>query len=183
MNRLRPNDRGSLLLTGMLIIIILAGLSLIAVRNVILEFKLVGNYRVGEQALHVTESGADSVMALAVAKGDAFPSYVFHNANKLSMTDVADPFFDTTTDGSFGKEFISIGNVNFISELSLPVDTNRVPGYPVSENFIWKKYKVTTSGYFGDQIVLKPDDVLRNSSRQYVTYSFVGPFVVGGGGQ
>ncbi len=183
MNRLRPNDRGSLLLTGLLVIIVLAGLALVAVRNVVLEFKLVGNYRSGEQALHVTQSGADSVMALAVAKGDAFPTYVLANQNKVSMTDAVDPFFDTKQDGSFGKEFINVGNVNFVSELSLPVDTNRVPGYPVSENYIWKKYKVTTNGYYGDQVILTPDDVLRNSARQFVTYSFVGPFVIGGGGQ
>ena len=187
MKRLRPNENGSLLLTSLLIILVLAGLGIMAVRNVILELKLVGNQRIGETTLYVTESGVDSVVALAVSRGDAFPAFVLANQNRVNMTDVSDPFFDLTStsqeSGSFGKDIVGVGNVNFVSQLTLPVDTNRVPGYPVSENFIWKKYKITTSGYYGDQVVLNPDDVLRNGARQFVSYSFIGPFVIGGGGQ
>jgi hypothetical protein len=189
---LKQNDRGMLLIVAMLIILVLAGLALIGVRNVILESRHVGNFRTSEQALHVTESGQSSIMAVAVEKGDSFPAFIQANNFMLSMTDVADPFFDTKPKGSFGMEYVNLGggtNVNFVTELTQPVDTNRVPGYPVNDQFIWKKYRITTSGYFGDQKISlvggkqAVDDTLRNANHQYVSYTFVGPYIIGGGGQ
>jgi hypothetical protein len=190
--RLQQNDRGTLLIVAMLVILVLAGLALIGVRNVILESRQVGNFRASEQSLHVTESGQASVMAIAVEKGDSFPVFIQANNFKLSMTDIADPFFDTNPKGSFGMEYVNLGdgtNVNFVTQFTQPVDTNRVPGYPISEQFIWKKYRISTSGYFGDQQISTEggkqtvDDTLRNSNRQYVSYTFVGPYIIGGGGQ
>lgn len=176
----RTNDRGSLLLVGMMIILVLAGIAIIGARNVIMEFSQVGNYRTGEQALRVTEAGLDGTFAMAVTKGDAFPEYVEANSNKLTMADVSQGFYDTTAYGSFGPDFQNVGGVNWVTVMSLPVDTNRVPGYPVNENFIWKKYRFVTSGAYGDEVVTNPDDTLRNASRQFVSYGFVGPFIVGG---
>ena len=189
---IKQNDRGTLLILAMLIILVLSGLALIGVRNVLLESRQVGNFRTSEQSLHVTESGQSSVIAIAVDKGDTFPAFVAANGNKLSMTDVADPFFDTNAKGSFGHEYVNLGggtNVNFVTEFSQPVDTNRVPGYPINDKYVWKKYRITTSGYFGDQVISivngkkAVDDTLRNSNRQYVSYTFVGPYIIGGGGQ
>ena len=119
-------------------------------------------------------------MAMAVLHGDAFPQYVFANQNKLTMVDVSTSFFDTETNGSFGKDYAGVGSVNFVSQVSLPIDTNRVPGFPVSENFIWKKYRVVTSGFYGDQIVGTVDDTLRNSVRQFVSHCYLGPYETGG---
>jgi hypothetical protein len=183
-NRLQK-ERGSLLVAAMLIILVLAGLGLIGVRNVILEHKQVGNYRVGEQALKVTDSGMTSAVALAASKGDAFPAFVLANGNNVSMADTSKSYFDTANRGSFGRELVQGGGVNFVTTFSAPYDTNRVPGYPVSDQFIWKKYRMTTNGYFGDQLIHPGvvDDTLRNSARRYVSYCYVGPFVLAGGGQ
>jgi|GEM_PF-3220799 hypothetical protein len=183
-NRLQK-ERGSLMVAAMLIILVLAGLGLIGVRNVILEHKQVGNYRAGEQALKVTDSGMTSAVALAASKGDAFPAFVQANSNHISMADTSKAYFDTTTGGSFGRNSIQDGGVNFVTTFSAPFDTNRVPGYPVSDQFIWKKYRMTTDGYFGDQLIQPGvvDDTLRNSARRYISYCYVGPFVIAGGGQ
>ena len=81
--RLKQNDRGTLLIVAMLVILVLAGLALIGVRNVILESRQVGNFRASEQSLHVTESGQSSVIAIAVEKGDSFP--VFIQANNFTI--------------------------------------------------------------------------------------------------
>lgn len=176
-------ERGSLLVIAMMIIIVLAGLGLVAVRSVMLEHHQVGNFRASEQALHITEAGIDSVVALAVSRGDAFPVFVLANQNKVRMTDASDTFFDATPDGSFGRDFAGVGGADFVTELTLPADTNRVPGFPVSEQFIWKKYKMTTTGMYGDQQEAETDSVLRNAAKRIVSYSFVGPYVVNGGGQ
>lgn len=179
------HPRGSLLVIALMVILVLAGLGLIAVRNVMMEHSQVGNFRAGEQALNVTDAGLASVMALAVSRGDAFPAFVQANSNTLNMTDAATQFFDVTKDGSFGREFVNIGGVNFQTVLTAPADTNRVPGYPVSDQYIWKKYKMTTTGFYGDQQI-KPSEVdstLRNSTRRFVSFSYVGPYIINGGGQ
>ena len=180
--------RGSILLAAMLLMMVLTGLAAIGARNVIIAFSLSGNHRTGDIALKVTEAGVDSVMALAVTKGDAFHSYVQANLNQLAMNDVSGTFFDLKKDGSFGREYClgttdcqaKTGGVDFVNVLSLPQATNRVPGYPVSEDFIWNKYKITTSGFYGNQTVVTPADTIRNAARQYVSYIYVGPYIVGG---
>ena len=106
------------------------------------------------------------------------------NNNKLTSTDVAAQFYDMTTKGSFGREASALGGVNFVSQMSLPQDTNRVPGYPVNDAYVWKKYQISTYGYYGSaDSVATIGDIARNSSRQYVSLSYVGPYFVGGGGQ
>jgi len=185
MRKSLQKERGSLLVAAMVLILVLAGLALIGVRNVLVEHMQVGNFRAGEQALKVTDSGMTSAIALAASKGDAFPSFVQANNYHVGMSDTAKAYFDTSTSGSFGREFANIGGVNFVTTFSAPSDTNRVPGYPVSDQFIWKKYRMTTDGYYGNQLVDPNvvDDTLRNSSRRYISYCYVGPFVVAGGGQ
>jgi len=186
LTRVQQNDRGTLLIIALLIILVLSGLALIGVRTAIMESRQVGNYRSGEQSSHITQSGLTSVLALAVSKGDAFPEFVKANNYVINMTDVADPFFDTKIKGSFGYEYVNVGsgtNVNFVAKFTQPVDTNKVPGYPVNDQFVWKKYRITAYGYFGDQVVdiNTPDSTLRNSTRSYVSYTYVGPYIMAGG--
>lgn len=180
---LQPNDRGSLLMISMMIVLVLAGLGIIGARNVMLEVRQVGNFRAGEQSLRVSESGIEASVALAVSRGDAFPTYVAANQNKLTMKDVSANFYDGAKYGSFGIE--AVPAVNFVTQMSLPADTNRVPGYPVSESFVWKRYRFTTSGFFGSEqgVASSASDTLRNASRVYASDSFIGPYIVGGGGQ
>jgi hypothetical protein len=182
---MKDQKRGSLLLVSMMIILVMSGLSLMAVRNVMLEHRQVGNYRAGEQALRITDSGMTSAVALAASKGEAFPVFVKASGNTVTMADTVSSYFDTTKTGSFGREYVNIGGVDFVTTLSAPVDTNRVPGYPVSDKFIWKKYRMYTDGYFGDQLINSEqvDTTIRNATRRYVSFSYVGPFAIGGGGQ
>ena len=175
--------RGTLLVVALMIILVLAGIALIGVRNVSMELKTVGNFRAGEQASRVTEGGMLAVIALAVSKGDAFPQFVQAANYTIRMTDVSDAFFDVAAGGSFGYEFTNVGGVDFVTTLSSPIDTNRIPGYPVSDSFVWKKYRMETAGYYGNRTVTSPDDTLRNSLRRVVGFTYVGPYSVGGGGQ
>ncbi|MFT5432782.1 MAG: hypothetical protein ACI9OJ_003485 [Myxococcota bacterium] len=181
--RLRNNERGSLLLISMMVIMVLAGLGIIGARNTMLELRQVGNFRAAEQALRASESGIEASMALAVTRGDAFPAYVAANGNKLTKNDVSTDFYDGASLGSFGLE--KVASVNFVTQMSLPADTNRVPGYPVSESFIWKRYRFVTSGFFGSEagVAATAADTLRNGSRTYASDAFVGPYIVGSGGQ
>ncbi len=184
--RIRPiqaNDRGSILLVGMLVILVLAGLAMVAARNVILEYKQVGNFRTGEVSLRVSESGAESVMALSMSKGpDGFKQFLAAQNNKVTMASF-DNFFDVNSNGSFGKDYKGVNGVNFVTELSLPVDVTSLPGYAVPQGWIFTKYRTVTSGFYGDQNVSTADDTLRNSSAQIVTYSYIGPSPAGGAGQ
>lgn len=182
--RVRGMARGSLLLVGMLVILVLAGLAIIAARNVMLEFKVVGNFRAGEVSKHIAEDGLMGTLSIALTNPEGFRAYLLKNQKKIAPADVATSFFDTSSNGSFGRDYAGVGGATFVVTVSDPADTNRVPGYPVMEGFIWKRYKMVAAGYYGDQVTKNADDVLRNSSRQYITYSFVGPIPFeGGGGQ
>lgn len=176
--------RGSLLIVSLMVILVMAGLALVGARGVMMELSQVGNFRAGEQSLRITESGMEATVAMAIEKGDAFPLFMQQNENKLALKDVSEAFYDVSSKGSFGREYSALGGVNFVSVMTLPQDTNRVPGYPVNEAFVWKKYQISTYGYYGTaDSTATPADVVRNSSRQYVSHSFVGPYIVGGGGQ
>jgi len=183
-----------MILVAMLIIVALSGLGAIAARNVMLELKQVGNYRAGEVALRVAETGIASTMILAVDRGDAFPPYLTATNGRIQLTDVADPFYQFSVTGapaaanyeqSFGATPLTNAQVNFVSLFSLPSDTNRVPGYPMNEQFIWKQYRVTTSGYYGHDGTGIPTaaEIVRQSTRQYVSDIYIGPYTQGGGGQ
>lgn len=181
----RVGQRGSLLVVCLMIILVMAGLALVGARGVMMELSQVGNFRAGEQSLRITQSGLEATVAMAIEKGDAFPEYMLTNQNKLTAVDVAANFYDMTTKGSFGKEAGTLKGVNFVSQMSLPSDTNRVPGYPVNDAYVWKKYSISTYGYYGttDSVAATVSDIARNSARQYVSQSFVGPYFIGGGGQ
>ena len=185
---------GSIMLVALLVVLALTGLGAIAARNVMLELKQVGNYRAGEVALRVAETGIASTMILAVEKGEAFPPYLTATNGRIQLTDVADPFFKFPAVGaaaaenyetSFGATPVTIDKVSFVSTFSLPSDTNRVPGYPMNEQFIWKQYRVTTSGYYGHDGTgsATAASIVRQSTRQYVSDIFIGPYTQGGGGQ
>jgi hypothetical protein len=183
-----------MILVAMLIIVALSGLGAIAARNVMLELKQVGNYRAGEVALRVAETGIAATMILAVDRGEAFPPYLTATNGRIQLTDIANPFYQFSVNGapsaanyeqSFGATPLTVSQVNFVSLFSLPSDTNRVPGYPMNEQFIWKQYRVTTSGYYGHDGTGTPTpaEIVRQSTRQYVSDIFIGPYTQGGGGQ
>ena len=194
LNLRRNQHRGSMILVAMLIVVALSGLGAIAARNVMLELKQGGNYRAGEVALRVAETGIASTMILAVDKGEAFPPYLAAANGRIQLSDVAEPFYKFSTAGaaaadtyeqSFGATPLKVSQVNFVSLFSLPSDTNRVPGYPMNEQFIWKQYRVTTRGYYGHDgtTTANAAEIARQSTREYVSDIFIGPYTQGGGGQ
>ncbi len=177
--------KGSLLIVALMVVLVMAGLAAVGARGVMMELSQVGNFRTAEQSARVTESGMEGTIAVAIEKGDAFPAYLQETQYQLAPKDVSQSFYDMTTAGSFGREAAVLKDVTFVTKASLPMDTNRVPGYPVNDQFVWKRFQIQTYGYYGsaDSGAATTADILRNSSRQYVSLSYVGPYIVGGGGQ
>lgn len=177
--------RGSLLIVALMVVLVMAGLAAVGARGIMMELSQVGNLRSAEQSLRITESGMEGTIALAIEKGDAFPLYLQQTSYQLSPKDVAQNFYDMGSTGSFGREATVLKDVTFVTKASLPADTNRVPGYPVNDQFVWKRFQIQTYGYYGtgDSAAVTSADILRNSSRQYVSLSYVGPYIIGGGGQ
>ncbi len=179
------NPRGSLLIVALMVVLVMAGLAAVGARGVMMELNQVGNFRTAEQSARVTEAGMEGAIALAIEKGDAFPLYLQQTAYQLAPKDVAQNFYDMTVKGSFGRESSVLTDVTFVTKASQPSDTNRVPGYPVNDAFVWKRFQIQTYGYYGtaDSAAATAADVMRNSARQYVSLSYVGPYIIGGGGQ
>ncbi len=181
----RSQPTGMLIVVALMVIVVLAGVGFIAVRGVVSEHSQVGLFRSSEAAGRITDTGLMSVLAMAVSRGDAFPAFVLANQNTIKLSDLPNATFDLTANGSFGRDLAGVGGVNVQTVLSQPVDTNRVPGYPVNDQFIWKRYRMITTGTYGDGSVDAgtPGTVLRNSQRSFVAYTYVGPYIVNGGGQ
>jgi len=166
-----------------MVILVLSGLGAIGVRNTILEARQVGNFRTGEQSLHVTEAGLAGVLARAIQDPDTFRTIV-QSGKTLRMNDIVTPFFDTALKGSFGFEYSNLDEgattktrVDFVAKFTDARSTNRVPGGTGSSGQYYTKYRVTINGIFGNKEVLTTaDDVLRNANRSFIAYVYLGPF-------
>ena len=98
----------------------------------------------------------------------------------VNMTDVLDPnitsFFDMNPYGSFGIDAPkNPQDVQWITLLTDPLDTQRIPGF--SEGFCFRKFRWITTGFYGDY---NAGDLVKRiyttGQKVYMAYAYVGPF-------
>jgi hypothetical protein len=178
--RRTPHDRGTVLLLAMLVILVLAAVSMVAVQAAVNTMNRTGSFRVGMVAYDVTQAGSEATMALAASNPEAFNQFLEAKSFRVRMSDVSPTFFDLTpadsthSGGSFGREFGAVGGVDWETSLFNSGLSHRVPGFSSGE-FCFRKYLATTDGYYGNQAVVNADDVLRNSQKRFMASIFVGP--------
>jgi hypothetical protein len=185
-----PNEKGSLLLTGLLIIMVMAGIAAIAARNVMVELRSVGNYRTTSLSAPIAFAGCDAVAMRAMMNPDGFLAFVKNNGNQLTMSDISPTFYNMTESqqglgpqGSFGYETSAVNQpANFVTTFSEAVTTYRAPGVAQQEGYTYQRYKAETRGLWGSQTITTTDDVLRNAETICTQYIYLGPKYTGGQG-
>jgi hypothetical protein len=189
------NNKGTILLLTMLVLVILAAVGLLAVHTVSLEIFRTGNFRIGKEAEQVAKSGLEGSIAYAALDPAGFMDFLKRPApytNRVTNKDVSTQFWktdpltgklDVTYDGTFGIDAasISIGsvdNVQFATQVLL-LPSVEVPGFSVGEEgFKFNKYSFITSGMYGgapDQPVQNPEDVIRLGQRKEMAVILIGP--------
>lgn len=172
--RARPADRGMVLLLALMVLLVLSAISFAAVQSVTNTMARAGSYRVGMVAYGITAAGSEATMAIAAVNPAGFNDFIAANGFQLMMGDVSGTFFDTSKDGSFGKELGSVGGANWVTQMSNPISSHRAPGYAIGEH-CFRKYFATTDGVYGNAAVVVPADVLRNTQKRFLSTIFVGP--------
>lgn len=162
------------LVLTMLVLLVLSAIALAAVQSVTNHLARAGSYRVGSIAFGVTEAGSEATMAIAAINPGAFNEFVATHGFRVRVGDVSQIFFDTSAGGSFGREIQNVGGANWVSRLSNPISSHRAPGYAVGE-YCFRKYFTTTDGTYGNNEVVTPDDVLRNTQKRFLSTIYVGP--------
>jgi hypothetical protein len=180
-NTLRAKaQRGSVLLIGVLIISSLAALGLVVVFNAYEEVSSSGNYKTSMQGYYLGEAGLSSPLAQAAQNQEVFLSFLQHNGFMVRMGDIASPFWDSSSRGSFGPEYARDDGAVFVSYFSEPTDSTSIPGYSTS-GFCFRKYTVTSDGFLGVDLV-DPEDpktITHSSIRRFVAHVYLGPFACG----
>lgn len=176
----RHHEEGSILLIAMLVIVVLAGISLVAVHQVHSELENLGSFRMAKQSYYVTEAGLTGPIAMAAKDQEAFIGDLQTTSFVVTPSNISSSFFDTSSWGSFGPSLASGESAFFQTYFTDPVDTQRIPGYSMG-GFCYRRYTVVSDGFLGAGFVdpEDPESVLHTSSSRFVSHLYLGPFQCG----
>lgn len=174
----RRNERGSVLLLALLVLLVLSSIGLMVVQQVTGEAANVGAYRVAKQGYYVTEAGLAGPVALAAKDQTAFFGSLGASDFTVRTSDISPNFFDFGTWGSFGPEFAKQDAAQFVTYFSDPIDTRRVPGFSTG-GFCYRKYTATADGFLGTVDIDEPESLRHTAQARFVSHLFLGPFPCG----
>ncbi len=185
MARRSKNQRGSVLLIALLVILSLAALGMLAVHQVNYELHAAGNQRIAKQGYFLGEAGLAAPVAQAAKDQNVFLSFLQTNSFIVRMNDINTDFYgldhlEQGDLGAFGPEFHDDTDTFWITYFSDPVDTKRVPGFSMA-GFCYRKYTMTADGLLGTGNI-NPDDpnsVVHATQRRFISHIYLGPFPCG----
>jgi hypothetical protein len=169
------------LILAMLVVLVLSGISLVAVQATYTRLNLAGTARVTQVARQVSLSGAEGTMALAALNPSGFNQYVEANNSLVQMEAISGEFFDLSPDGSgsFGREIVSVETAFWQSRMVASLTSHRAPGFQLGEYCFRKHVSVTDGIYRNDA---DPTDanaisqaIERNAQARALANLFVGP--------
>lgn len=178
-------QQGSVLLISLMVLLVLAGISMIVVHKVSMEMTNVGTFRVSKQAYYVTEAGLYGPLAMAAKDQNAFYAALQTKgttAPTVTVGDIYENFFDYGTWGSFGSQYTDKAQTGFSTRFSDPIDTNQIPGFS-SAGFCYRKYTMWSYGFLGNDPTIAqasdPEDVLQTARAMFSAHVYLGPFQCG----
>lgn len=175
--RVLKNQEGSVVLIAMMLFMALVSTGLLSMRNATFEAAYVGSLRLSVSTEGVAEAGLIAALAKASQNPDAFIAFLDSQGPippyTVKMTDIFSPFFDTNQLGSFGVSIPGPGYVDWVTSLTEPIESNRMPGYSVG-SFCFKKFRWETQSQFGPVTGTLPA-IFISSEKVYSTYAYVGP--------
>ena len=180
----RTNERGAVMVTAMLVLLVLTAIAVVAIRATYTEIASSGNYRLARQGLAVTESG--SLATLSAASENAVDFMKAAKGCKVDMSQLAQGVFDSTKFGSFGADTWVVSGVkpaNFETTMVLEPGEMPAPGSS-GDRYCMKIYSWYTTGWLGGSL----EDVggtmteTRMGSKRILARVMVGPTDCSDGG-
>lgn len=175
--RVAGDEKGSIVLVAMLLFMALISTGLLTMRHTQFETAYTGSLRLSKVTLNVAEAGLLAALAKAAQDPEGFVAFLQAQnplpPYRVSMADISTTFFDTSLNGSFGQSVPATGYVNWLTELSDPVDTNRMPGFSLA-GFCFKRFRWRTQAEYGPFSGTVPSTFV-SSQKVLTTYAFVGP--------
>ena len=173
--------RGMALIVAILIVLVLSGLSLVALQAASNRLHLAGTARIATVAKSVAASGVEGTLALAASAPSGFSQLVSATNGQVPMSAVHSNFFDLATDGSgsFGREVQSMQSAGWNSRMLSMLTTPRAPGNLSGMN-CFNKYVALTNGMYANvpDPGVTPDpqtNIDRNAQVAMLSNLFVGP--------
>lgn len=174
-------SRGMALIIALLIVLVLSGVSLVALQATSNRLNLVGTARIATVARSIAASGVEGTMAFAAAMPSGFTQFLVANNGEIPMNAVSAAFFDTSADGSgsFGREVVSVETAGWNSRAISAMTTHRAPGYQLGE-YCFRKYVTVTNGVYANDAdpAVQADlrrNIERNAQASMLSNLFVGP--------
>ena len=150
--RNRPDERGAILVTAMLVLLVLGAIAVIAVRSTVQEVAAAGNYKMARQGLAVAETG--SMLTMTSASGNAVDFMKTANKCEVWMSQIGQAAFDNQAWGSFGLDTWVLNGAkgpNFMTKMVPEAGDTPAPGSS-GERYCMRVFSWYTSGWVGGSL-------------------------------
>ncbi|GMV40825.1 MAG: hypothetical protein AMXMBFR64_25410 [Myxococcales bacterium] len=148
----RPDERGAVLVTAMLILLVLGAIAVVAVRSTVEEIASAGNYKMARQGLAVAETG--SMLTMTAASGNAVDFMKTANQCEVWANQLGQNAFDSKAWGSFGlDQWVVAGGKgpDFVTKMVPEAGDTPAPGSS-GERYCMRVFSWYTSGWVGGSL-------------------------------
>lgn len=180
---MRAGERGAVLVTVMLVLLVLGAIAVVAVRSTVEEIASAGNYKMARQGLAVTETG--SMLTMSAASGNAIDFMKTASQCEVWAKQLDSHAFDDQAWGSFGLDQWVVGGgkgPNFVTKMVPEAGDTPAPGSS-GERYCMRVFSWYTSGWVGGS--LEGTDTMterRMGRRRILARVMVGPIDCAEGG-
>ena len=152
------NERGGIIIVALLVLLAMAGLSLIGVRSAFHEIRSSGNHNLARMSYNVAESGANATLAIASSNPMGFMNIAAGSGQKVTIGQlgIQELVWDLNPGGSLGYAAASLGTPNVWTELDPPIPLEFYPGSSAGEfcaqKLTWHTHAVLGESAAGDPL-------------------------------
>lgn len=142
--RKRTNERGTILIVAIMVLLALSGLALLSVRSTFFEIRSASNHNMARMSYHIAEGGTGGMVAYAYENPQSFLSLAYTGGMKVDAETlgIRASLWDTEAGGSLG--FALLGAPNAWTLVDTPATLDFYPGSSVgefcSEKHTWRTY-------------------------------------------
>ena len=175
----RLRERGMILVTTLVFLSLITVLASAAIVRTSNDIREGGAQRISQAALRLSEAGAMGTVALAAQMQLGFGDYVAARNNVLTMADVGSAAIDITApDGSFGREFATVGPISFSTVVSESDMSAAVPGYDAAR-YCFRTWRMVTTSQIGQATPTNLLQIGQSGQQAIQSYLTVGPVLCG----
>ena len=183
MIRRSTNERGTILVVAIMVLLALAGIALLSVRSTFYEVRSASNHNLSRMGYHVADGGTGGMVAFAYENPQSFVSLAYTGGMKVTAETlgIREAMWDLQAGGSLG--FAALGAPDSWTIVDSPATLDFYPGSSVGE-FCAEKHTWRTYGSIGT--LPDPNQLANQENPQYgekvvMTQWLLGPIDCVGG--